>query len=251
MANRFQCAGDDRNPSSAINGWRLTWTFAGNQKITNLWNGTYTQSGAAVTVTNAAYNATIAAGSQVSFGFGATYSGSNPAPASFALNGVPCTTNTPPPHLHRPHRRRRHHRPRPTPAAAPPPTAACTVRYAIVSAWNDGFTASVTIVNRTGAALNNWNVGWSFPGNQRVTNLWNGIATQTGQSVKVVNAAWNGSVPNGGTLAFGFQGAFSGTNPAPSTFTLNGTVCAPMCKFIPKRSLRKHSTNSKSAQGEL
>jgi cellulase/cellobiase CelA1 len=102
------------------------------------------------------------------------------------------------------------------------------VHYAVGSAWSDGFTADVTVVNLTGTALLNWNVGWSFSGNQRVTNLWNGIATQTGQSVKVANAAWNGSIPNGGTLAFGFQGAFSGANPAPSIITLNGTVCAPI-----------------------
>jgi cellulase/cellobiase CelA1 len=101
------------------------------------------------------------------------------------------------------------------------------VHYAIVSTWNDGFTADVTVVNRTGAALKGWTVGWSFAGNQRVTNLWNGIATQAGQSVKVANAAWNGSVASGGTLAFGFQGAFSGTNPAPSAITLNGTMCTP------------------------
>ena len=70
--------------------------------------------------------------------------------------------------------------------------------------------------------------GWSFSGDQRVANLWNGIATQTAQSVNVANAAWNGSIPDGGTLAFGFQGAFSGANPAPSTITLNGTVRAPI-----------------------
>jgi endoglucanase len=85
------------NPTStAINGWHLTWTFGGSQTIAELWNGTYTQSGAAVTVTNAANNATIDSGSQVPFRFRATYSGSNPAPADFALDGVPCATTGPP-----------------------------------------------------------------------------------------------------------------------------------------------------------
>jgi len=102
------------------------------------------------------------------------------------------------------------------------------VHYAVGSTWSDGFIADVTVVNRTGTALKSWVVGWSFPGNQRVTNLWNGIATQTAQSVKVANAAWNRGVPDGGTLTFGFQGVFSGANPAPSAFTLNGIVCAPI-----------------------
>ena len=189
-------------------GGQNTW-WGGNQKIANLWNGTFTQSGAAVTVANAAYNATIAAGSQVSFGFGATYSGTNAAPASFALNGVACTVTGP----------------APVPPPAPAPTAACIAHYAVGSAWSDGFTADVTVVNRTGAAVKSWSVGWSFAGNQRVTNLWNGVVAQAGQSVRVGNAAWNGSVPDGGTLTFGFQGAYSGANPAPAAITLNGTVC--------------------------
>lgn len=218
---------------TAVNGWRLTWTFAGNQRIANLWNGTFTQSGTAVTVINAAYNASIAAGSQVSLGFGATYSGSNPAPTNFALNGVACTTNgaTPPPPPAPPSPPAPPAPPAPpTPPAppAPPPTATCTVHYAVGSVWSDGFTADVTILNRTGAALKSWNVGWSFPGNQRVTNLWNGVPSQTAQAVTVANAAWNGSVANGGMVAFGFQGSFSGTNPAPSAITLNGNVCTPI-----------------------
>jgi hypothetical protein len=79
------------NGSAAINGWTLTWTFPGNQTITNLWSGTYSQSGAAVSVTNQSYNATIgASGGAVSFGFNANYSGTNAKPASFALNGTAC-----------------------------------------------------------------------------------------------------------------------------------------------------------------
>jgi lytic cellulose monooxygenase (C4-dehydrogenating) len=75
---------------SAINGWKLQWTFGGNQTITSSWNGTVTQSGQAVTAVNASYNAAIAAGGNVQFGFQGTYSGTNAAPASFTLNGTAC-----------------------------------------------------------------------------------------------------------------------------------------------------------------
>jgi hypothetical protein len=40
------------------------------------------------------------------------------------------------------------------------------------------------------------------------------------------NLAWNGSLPVNGSKTFGFQGTYSGTFAAPSTFTLNGTACA-------------------------
>jgi hypothetical protein len=78
------------NGSSAINGWKLAFDFPGNQKITNLWCASYTQSDAAVTVGNASYNSTIAAGGKVSFGFNISYSGTNDRPTAFTLNGTAC-----------------------------------------------------------------------------------------------------------------------------------------------------------------
>jgi endoglucanase len=77
--------------SATINGWTLTWTFPGNQQINNLWNGTYTQTGAAVSVRDMGYNASIPAnGGSTSFGFNLSYSGLNARPASFRLNGTLC-----------------------------------------------------------------------------------------------------------------------------------------------------------------
>ena len=58
--------------------------------MTNGWNATVGQSGADVSARNAAWNATVAAGQNVSFGFQATYSGSNTAPTRFLLNGAVC-----------------------------------------------------------------------------------------------------------------------------------------------------------------
>lgn len=78
------------NSSASINGWALTWTFGGNQAITNLWNGSVSQSGPAVTVNNAPWNSTIAANGSTSVGFQATFSGSNTIPTNFHLNGILC-----------------------------------------------------------------------------------------------------------------------------------------------------------------
>ncbi|WP_307801986.1 cellulose binding domain-containing protein, partial [Microbispora triticiradicis] len=48
-----------QNLGDPVNGWRLTWSFPAGQTITQLWNGTHTQSGSQVTVTNASYNGAI------------------------------------------------------------------------------------------------------------------------------------------------------------------------------------------------
>ncbi len=79
--------------TTTINGWTLTWTFANGQTITQLWNGSYTQSGGNVSVTNLSYNGTIAPNANTSFGFNGSWSGTNTNPTAFSLNGVACTLN--------------------------------------------------------------------------------------------------------------------------------------------------------------
>jgi non-reducing end alpha-L-arabinofuranosidase len=79
------------NLGDPVNGWRLTWSFTAGQTISQLWNGTYTQSGAQVTVTNAGWNGSIATGATANVGFNGTWNGSNPVPNAFALNGTTCT----------------------------------------------------------------------------------------------------------------------------------------------------------------
>ncbi|MER6012142.1 cellulase family glycosylhydrolase [Streptomyces bluensis] len=77
--------------STAIDGWTLRWTFPDSQRITNLWGGTVTQSGAEVSVASASYTATIPAAGSVTLGFTATRSTANPSPGAFTLNGSTCS----------------------------------------------------------------------------------------------------------------------------------------------------------------
>jgi endoglucanase len=115
--------------------------------------------------------------------------------------------------------------PSPTPTPAPPPGGgSCAVTYLVRSQWQTGFVTDITVVNN-GAALNGWQLTWSFTGDQQITNLWNGTLSQTGQSVRVSSAGFNDNLPTGGGAAFGFQANYSGSNAAPSNFALNGVPC--------------------------
>jgi endo-1,4-beta-xylanase len=58
----------------------MSWTWPGSQQVSSGWNGTFTQSGTSVKVTNASYDGSIAPGSSVTVGFTAT--GSAPATLS-------------------------------------------------------------------------------------------------------------------------------------------------------------------------
>jgi hypothetical protein len=100
------------------------------------------------------------------------------------------------------------------------------VNYAIASDWGSGATINITITNSSTTAVNGWTLAWSFPGNQTITNLWNGTYTQSGASVSVKDAGYNANIPaGGGTVNFGFNLNYSGTNGKPTAFTLNGTAC--------------------------
>jgi hypothetical protein len=70
----------------ALSGWTVTFTFGGDQKVTNSWNTSLTQSAESVTANNASYNGTVAAGSSTSFGFQGTYASSDAAPASLTCS---------------------------------------------------------------------------------------------------------------------------------------------------------------------
>ncbi|WP_089927100.1 cellulose binding domain-containing protein [Lentzea albida] len=100
----------------------------------------------------------------------------------------------------------------------------CRVDYAISSQWQGGFGAAVTVTN-LGSPVNGWQVAWTFAGDERITQLWNGSAAQTGARVSVTNAPWNGSVATGGTVSFGFNATSGTASTVPAAFTLNGVVC--------------------------
>jgi len=102
--------------------------------------------------------------------------------------------------------------------------AGCRVTYAVTSQWQGGFGATVTIDN-LGDPLAGWQLGWSFTAGQTITQLWSGSVSQSGAQVAVTNASYNGSVPTGGSAAFGFNATAGSSNPAPAAFTLNGVAC--------------------------
>ncbi|MFE7854238.1 glycoside hydrolase family 6 protein [Streptomyces sp. NPDC057403] len=110
------------------------------------------------------------------------------------------------------------------PAGAAVASVPCTVDYKIQSQWDTGFTAAVTVTNNA-AAKSSWSLKWSYAGSQRVTNGWSAKITQSGTAVTAANETYNGTLAAGGSVSFGFNGSYSGTNSVPATFTLDGVTC--------------------------
>jgi hypothetical protein len=85
------------NLGPALSGWRLTWTYGGDQHVTSAWNATVTQTGHAVTTVNTDWNGALADGGSADFGVQGTWQSADPTPTDFALNGVSCGGDTTPP----------------------------------------------------------------------------------------------------------------------------------------------------------
>jgi mannan endo-1,4-beta-mannosidase len=85
----------------------------------------------------------------------------------------------------------------------------------VTGSWQGGFQGQVVVKNTSSATINNWKLGWTFPGNQAINNLWGGTVTQSGTSVSVTNASYDGTLAPGATTTIGFTSTGAST-PSPS-----------------------------------
>lgn len=161
--NGFTATVSVTNLGERVDGWRLTWTWPSGQQVTQAWNATVTSSGAQATASNAGHNAVIEPNAKVSFGFNGSWSGTNTAPRSFALNGVTCTGE-----------------PGPSPTTTtttsgnPAPGDAMAQVEAMQPGWNLGNT-----LDSTGSDETSW-------GNPRVTEaLLDNVKAQGFKSIRI------------------------------------------------------------------
>ncbi|WP_055605134.1 cellulase family glycosylhydrolase, partial [Streptomyces prasinus] len=102
----------------------------------------------------------------------------------------------------------------------------CAVAYRVTNQWPGGFQGEVVIRNTGGTGIHGWTLDWSFPGAQRITNMWGGTPVQTGPEVSVASAPYTASIPAAGSVTLGFTATTTDGNPGPSAFTLNGAACS-------------------------
>ncbi|WP_214408442.1 glycoside hydrolase family 48 protein [Sphaerisporangium fuscum] len=100
---------------------------------------------------------------------------------------------------------------------------ACSVAYT-PNDWGSGFTADVKITNN-GDAWTGWTLGFSFAGNQKITQGWSADWSQSGTAVTAKSLSWNGNLGTGQSTNIGFQATYSGSNAKPTSFTVNGVTC--------------------------
>ncbi|MBB0243757.1 cellobiohydrolase [Streptomyces alkaliphilus] len=70
---------------ASLNGWTVSWTFPGDQRLTNAWNAECSQQGNRVTCSNVDWNRSVPDGGSVTLGFNAGGSGQNSRPADLTV----------------------------------------------------------------------------------------------------------------------------------------------------------------------
>ncbi|ROO61620.1 cellulose binding domain-containing protein [Micromonospora sp. Llam0] len=109
----------------------------------------------------------------------------------------------------------------PTPGPTTPPPGGCTAVYQVVGSWQGGFQGEVRVTNTGSAGITGWTVTWTFPDGQRITQLWGGQHTQTGDDVTARNVSWNGDLGPGASTTLGFLADWTAGNRVPA-----GVSCA-------------------------
>ncbi|MGP3912800.1 glycoside hydrolase family 6 protein [Nonomuraea sp. 10N515B] len=107
---------------------------------------------------------------------------------------------------------------------------ACDVTYS-ANSWTSspgqgGFTANITLKN-TGDPITSWSLAFDYPttGQKYTPSGWGANWTQSGTRVTGTNMPYNGSLGTGASVSVGFNGTWTGTNPNPETFSVNGVTC--------------------------
>jgi endoglucanase len=100
-------------------------------------------------------------------------------------------------------------------------TPGCSASYALNSSWTGGFTATVTLENTGTIPFGGWTVTFTYPGDEKVTNLWDAYYTQSGETVAAHDPFDTGqTVAPGGTVSYGMQGTYTSSDALPTSFSL-------------------------------
>ena len=92
------------------------------------------------------------------------------------------------------------------------------------NAWQGGFQGSLTVKNTGTAAVNPWQITWTWPTGVTLSNGWNATVTQSGTTVTASAPSSSPSLAPGAAATIGFVA--NGAASTPATVKLAGTACS-------------------------
>ncbi|MEV4533459.1 serine/threonine-protein kinase [Asanoa sp. NPDC049518] len=115
--------------------------------------------------------------------------------------------------------------------AAAPEKPACEVRYALRRDSGKTFDADLTVVNAGSAAVSDWSLAFTFPGDQKLTRAGTAKVDQQGSTV-VLRSAGSTPVQAGGSAGLRLSGSYARSNAFPVEFRLDGAFCVPRISTV-------------------
>ncbi|PJI10446.1 MULTISPECIES: cellulose binding domain-containing protein [Clostridium] len=111
-------------------------------------------------------------------------------------------------------------------STSPEPQSPVEISCSVASNWGSGASINVTIKNNGTTPINGWNLSWTLPNGQTVTNMWNGSYKMgANNAITVSSLPYNAVIAPNSTQSFGFNISYNGTFSAPTAYKLNGVDC--------------------------
>ncbi|GGL71065.1 sugar hydrolase [Streptomyces fumigatiscleroticus] len=108
--------------------------------------------------------------------------------------------------------------------------------YTRTSDWSTGYTAQYVVTNDSGAAKQKWTLEFDLPAGAKISSLWNGESSVSGQHVTVTPPKWDtDGLAAGESVTVGFVVNGSGD---PSGCQVDGAACSTDTGATPEPSGR-------------
>ncbi|MFD7863368.1 cellulose binding domain-containing protein [Streptomyces sp. NPDC059783] len=120
--------------------------------------------------------------------------------------------------------------------------AAVGAAYTRTSGWTGGYTGQYVVTNDTGSARSDWTLEFDLPAGTRISSLWNGEHTVSGQHVTVKPASWDKELAPGRSVTIGFVTTSDATAADPTGCRIDGTACSVDTGATPEPSGRPSET---------
>ncbi|GIG89784.1 protein kinase domain-containing protein [Plantactinospora endophytica] len=130
-------------------------------------------------------------------------------------------------------------------------SASCRVDYVLRADTGRSFQADVTVTNLGAAAVRDWTLRFTFPGEQMLTRDPSPESRQQGRDVLLRPAGSETALPAGGAVRFGLVGSHAGSNPLPVEFRLGETACAARVSGVPGETGETGETGGAAAGAEV
>lgn len=116
--------------------------------------------------------------------------------------------------------------------------------YTRTSGWTGGYTAQYVVTNDTDSAKSGWTLEFDLPAGTRISSLWNGEHTVSGNHVTVTPTSWNKELAPGKSVTIGFVTASDDKAADPSGCLIDDAKCSVDTGATPEPSGRPTGTAS-------